>query len=693
MTKPWRRSATPGADLHRRRRALLLPALFLIVGASLATGAGRPDAALAGPPGSGWPGGTWKPYPPMYGSTTVTNVPIVMSDGVTLVADVSYPTDLTSGARAAGRFPVLLTQNPYVCDTPQGATALAGAPDFFVSRGYIWVMVCVRGTGRSGGDFLFFGQGRVAQDGVEMINWAASGLDGSNGVVGLTGCSFLGFTQLFSAALLQPNSPVREIAPFCTGASTYREDQMGEGMPTQTINLRAAGFFALIGAKGGAWGSEYYANVISGGPDAYFGPLAKSQEAGDVAAAIVRAGIPALLWSGWADIYALQSEELYAYFQNAYFGRPAFSPMKPGEPTTGRYQIVEGPWGHGGGIDQNLQLEWFDTWLKGQPTGMAETGTPMHLWDETAQHWINTASVPMTTGYTPYYLGAGTFAPALPTSAGSSTLLWAQPSLPGATLSYDSPPLVAGATLAGPIGARIYASSSNTNLELIATLIDVAPGGGTAKLTSGSIIGSLANQDPARAWYDGQGRPVRPYGTFDQDRYLTPGQVRPFDFWISPRIATIAPGHSLRLQLSTQSPPDICAAILGTDPCTPTVPQQKTLPGGTYTIAFSPATPSLINLPLLPLNHFASAGNGPVPLDWGGVGATGVAPVPTAPAGTGSSGSAASSASAAPTSGLAVTPFSGGPEHGLPVLPIGVLLVTATLLAAAWTLTRRRDRL
>ncbi|GAC1574292.1 MAG: CocE/NonD family hydrolase [Candidatus Dormibacteria bacterium] len=612
-----------------RTARLLAGVILSVLGASLI----GPGAVLADPaPGSGWPGGVWKPYPASYASTMVTDVPVVMSDGVSLIADIEYPADPGTSTRAAGTFPVLLTQNPYLCQTPPSSSSPLNLPhDYFVQRGYIFVTVCVRGTGRSGGEFTFFGTGRVAQDGVEMVNWAAHTLAGSNGKVGLTGCSFLGFTQLFAAALLQPNSPVKEIAPFCTGASTYREDQMGEGMPTQTINLRAAGFFALIGQKGGVWGANYYQNVISGGPDAYFGDLAKSQEAGDIATAIVHAGIPALLWSGWADIYALQSEELYAIFQNAYFGRPAYAPIKPGDKTTGRYQLVEGPWGHGGGIDQNLQLEWFDTWLKDQATGITSTDTPMHLLDETGQQWINAGSVPMTESYTPYYLGpGGTFSPVVPSAAGTDPIVWAQPTAAGATLTYDSPPLAAGATLAGPIGARIYASSSNTNMELIATLFDVAPDGTATKLTHGSVIGSLAAQDPNRAWYDRAGLPTRPYARFDKDRYLTPGEVRPFDFWISPRIDTIKPGHALRLQLSTQTPPDVCAGILGTDPCTPTAPQQQSLPGGAYTINYSAAARSLINLPLLPLNHFKSAGTGPIPRDWGTLAATdsGVAVTP-----------------------------------------------------------------
>ena len=600
---------TATARLRAASLVLLLAALITIPGMSWAQ--------------ASWPGGTWKPYPAAYGSTKVTHLPIKMSDGITLIAAVSYPTDLATGARAAGKFPVLLAQNPYsqalladrTCDSLTGGRNLSGN-DYFVTRGYIFVSVCARGTGTSGGDFEYFGTGRVAEDGKEMVYWAADKLEGSSGVIGLTGCSYLGFNQLFTAAVLPKNSPVKAMAPFCAGAEQYREANMGSGLPTQTINLRATIFYDIIGKQGGDWGSSSFKNISEGGEYAYYGDYWKRSTPGPLVSRIVEADIPALLWSGWADQYALGAQELYAYFQNAYFGRPVYSPMKPGDRATGRYQIVVGPWGHGGGIDRNLQLEWFDTWLKGQDTGMANTGTPMHLWDATAQHWINTASFPMTADYTPYYLGpGGTFTSARPTGAGSNPMVWAQPTVAGSTLSYTSAPFAGGATLAGPIGARLYASSSNTNIVLIATLFDVAPDGTATKLTSGYVLGSLAEQDPQRAWSDQRGLPIRPYGVFDKDRYLTPAEVKAFDFWISPRVATIKSQHALRLVLSTQTLQADCAKSVGVDPCYPTASQRQSLPG-TYNVVFSPSMPSLINLPLLPLNAFKPRGGGAIPLNW-----------------------------------------------------------------------------
>lgn len=590
---------------------------WLLAGVVAVCGAAEVSAQTA------WPGGKWQPDPAHYGSQTVAEVPVRMSDGVELIATVLYPTDLATGARAAGRFPVILAQNPYSQAMNPGRTCESntrGASpgnEFFVTRGYIYVSVCTRGTGKSGGEFEYFGTGRVAQDGKEMVYWAAEKLAGSNGMIGMAGCSYLGFTQLFTAALLPKGSPVKAMAPFCAGTEQYREANMGAGLPTQTISLRATIFYTIIGKAGGDWGSRSYKNISDGGEYAYYGDYWKRSTPGILAADIAASDIPTLLWTGWEDQYALGAQELYTYLQNAHFGRPVYGPMKPGDATTGRYQIVVGPWGHGGGINDNLQLQWFDTWLKGKDTGMADTATPMHVWDATAKQWTNGSSFPMTANYSPYYLGPrGTLSPGAPTADGSNAVDWAQPTAANSSISYTSAPFAAGATLAGPIGARLYASSTGSNLVLIATLFDVAPDGKATRLTSGYVVGSLSQQDGSRAWSDARGLPIRPYGVFDKDRYLTPGQVQPFDFWISPRLASIEPNHSLRLVLSTQTLEADCAAKnIGVDPCYPTATQKKSLPG-TYNVHFSPAAPSLINLPLLPLNAFTHRGGGPIPLVW-----------------------------------------------------------------------------
>jgi predicted acyl esterase len=565
----------------------------------------------------------WEPRPETYGDMTVPNVSVPMDDGVALVGDVMYPTDPVTGARATGRFPVLLTQNPYTCQTTAGNTGPVGTlgpgttgTSYFVRRGYILASICVRGSGRSGGSWEFFGS-REQQDGVALVDWAAHRLEGSNGVIGLTGCSYLGATQLFTAGALPPGSPVKAMLPSCWGAETYREAVFSGGMPTQSLNyFRATA--ALMGPSQGPFGLELANEIALGGARAYRGDWWKARDTAPMTKRIVDNGIPALLYSGWNDLFAQGAMELYSQFQNASAGRAVDAPMAPGQRATGRYQVIVGPWAHATSIDPAIALRWFDTWLRRDPTGMAATTAPMHLHQLGSADWINTDRYPMVSRYTPYYLrDGGALTSTAPTAAGSDTIAYTQPSAPAGTLTYTTPPFAAGATLAGPISAKLYAGASGTNLNLITTLSDVAPDGSATELTAGSLVGSLRALDTPRSWLDSAGANIRPYGRYTADEPLVPGKDYALTFRILPRVAQLSPGHALRLAITTQTPVADCAGALGTDPCFPTAPQAGTLPG-TYTVQRAPALRSAVNLPLLPYRSFPpDGGTGPQPADLG----------------------------------------------------------------------------
>ena len=121
--------------------------------------------------------------------------------------------------------------------------------------------------------------------------------------------------------------------------------------------------------------------------------------------------IPAYLVGGEFDIFQRGEPINYAELQNAWDHRSATAPMRPGQRTTGRYQLIDGPWEHLNGSSVNvdpLELEWFDTWLKHERTGMARTRTPLHYYDLGSGRFDETTTYPFT-GATPtrLYLGAG----------------------------------------------------------------------------------------------------------------------------------------------------------------------------------------------------------------------------------------------------------------------------------------------
>ena len=257
---------------------------------------------------------------------------------------------------------------------------------------------------------------------------------------------------------------------------------------------------------------------------------------------------------------------------------------------------------------------------------MANTTQPLHVHELLSNNWVSTSAYPVAPSYKQYYLAAeGVMSRTVPAVPGQENILWAQPGS-GSMLQYDGPVLKHGATLAGPMSASFYASSTKANLELIATVELVGADGTVTPISSGAVLGSLATNDPERSWVDKKGVPVKPYGKYVADKYIRAGSIKKYDFLISPRFVAIPAGSKLRLVVTTQTPSQVnngvfdpppansqCSPILGTDPCFPTMPQVASLTGNAVSLYFGPTHRSSLNLPLLKANCFRPQGNTSLP--------------------------------------------------------------------------------
>jgi predicted acyl esterase len=587
----------------------------LLVASSLAVATNQPARAA-----TPYPGGTWQPGPEQYGVAAERLHMVPMDDGKNMRADVFYPTN-ADGTPASGPFPVVITRTSYSANLAV-TNNVENAEEYWVKRGYIVVQADQRGTGLSdGAEWDVYGT-RDGKDGAALAFWAAK-LPHSNGNVGLFGCSSMGITQLATAIELGrtygTNHPVKAMIPGCITGGLYRDTYFDNGIPGLTVPLAVAepaaspthyAQYPLENRQPRLQAEE----IMAGGDMAYERDFWKQRKMEDGAAAIVRSGIPALVYVAWGEGGHIAGLDLYAQLQNAAAGRDPFGPMAKNQPVTGRYQLFIGEGAHGCCLnDRGVQLQWFDHWLKGEDTGLAlNTKTPMHLQELGGGHrYVNASTYPFTRRYTK-----------LPFGTGTDSLVWA----PGQSASYESAAYPAGATLAGPISATVYATSTNQNIELGGALYDVAADGTATEISHGSVVGSLADYDPARSWKDDAGNVIRPYALFDWDRYKAIGQAHRYDINIAPKLYSLAPGHTLRFTLVSQWGPDVCAGSGGIGPapygCVPTAPQVRSLTGGRYTID---RDRSFVNLPLLPYDHFKTVASGTtptsdgtvVPLDWG----------------------------------------------------------------------------
>src|SRR3990170_4256181 len=169
---------------------------------------------------------------PQYRVKEEKNLLVAMRDGVRLAIDIYRPD-------GEGRFPALLAMSPYGKDvqklkSPVGPLSPvrgnggqeAGDTDYFVTRGYVHVIVDSRGSGDSGGEYPFYGL-QEHQDGYDMVEWIAA-QPWCDGNVGMLGMSYFGTLQFLVAAQNPPH--LKAIFPYEAHTDLYRHQFYHGGM-------------------------------------------------------------------------------------------------------------------------------------------------------------------------------------------------------------------------------------------------------------------------------------------------------------------------------------------------------------------------------------------------------------------------------------------------------------------------------
>lgn len=622
--------------------ALLSTLLTTLLSAVLSVGLLAPSGPAVAAPGES----DWQPGPELYGHVVTTDVPVEMSDGRVLRAAIYTPTALGTDQPAAGEFPVILVQTPYGKSVSQ--VGVGAVPPYLVHRGYLGVVVDVAGTGGSEGQSMLFGQ-QEAEDGAELVEWAAE-LPGSDGNVGTLGGSYLGIDQVFTAAEVGPDSPLKAIFPIVTAVDPYRDLFVAGGIVNMESSLGLiAGYFGLrtftplVERAGDPLDAlrlvleHALAGIpfeLTTGLDAvlqrgrtYDGPYWQERAPQRVLQQVVDNGVPAYIVGGQYDVFQRGEPLLYSGLQNAFSGRSVWQPMAADQQATPRYQLLTGPWDHGNagaGLDlDRIQLQWFDHWLKGRDTGIVDTETPLHVVDTNGGSYDLSGYPDRRVTPTAYHLQPGSgLAPALPASdTGATKVAWK-----GVTLScsrslnqwgagafravyeqcsrhpfltmpqpgdahFDTAVLDDDLRLAGPIGLRLQATSTRPEAMFVVTLQDVAPDGRVTDITAGALLGSARALDESKSWPGADGvlqLPFHPH-TRQAEQRITPGEVTRYDVELRPAYTTVPAGHRLRLLVQTGDLPHLLP------------PPMKLLQllGGVYGIQTNRLTPSTLSLPVL----------------------------------------------------------------------------------------------
>jgi uncharacterized protein len=606
-----------------------LVAWFVVLAALVA-----PSPAQAAPEAAGW-----EPRPATYpGTVKQTDLAIPMSDGVVLRGDLELPAD-ANGEPVDGRFPVIVTITAYNKSAGSFSGGLTGgSPSYLVQRGYAQLTVDARGTGSSEGQWAAFSR-RENKDAGEIVEWAHSRKrEWSNGRVGMSGPSYLGISQIFAAGS-RPRG-LKAIFPQVPAADVYRDVVASGGQvdvgfiplwlglvtgtgaipPAVTATDPQSGFGAFVDhlTAAATFTLPLVLDAITGGDAAYDGRFYRDRSPERV---IDRVQVPTFLVGGEFDIFQRGTPLLFENLEQRDV------PVK----------MIIGPWNHLEGssaadIDQaghgtlgELQLRWFDHYVRGLPDPTLDSDIPPITYYEQgsgtwthARQWMGDqhAETFRLSGSAAAGGGIGlltrdkavdgrAIVPPVPVSGlcTRSTAQW-MAGLPSTALAglpcwednapndksgvvFQTEPLTSPLRLRGPINARLHTSSPSGDGMLSVSVSDVAPDGTVTRLTGGwQVISHRALNRQRSRYLDG--KLIQPFHPFTREarKPLGTGEVAPVDVEIFPTAARLAPGHRLRIAIQAFDVPHLLAPV-------PDLP--ATL--APLTVRTGPQWPSVLTIP------------------------------------------------------------------------------------------------
>jgi putative CocE/NonD family hydrolase len=406
------------------------------------------------------------------------DVRIPMRDGVELLADVYHPGK--DGKPVEGRWPVILVRTSY--NKEVRPVSFIPNQDYFVERGYVFVIEDVRGRYKSTG--RFYHGIYEEKDGFDTIEWIAK-QPWCNGKIGMTGVSYLAAVQ--QAAAVSGTTHLSSMFHIQAPLSYYQNGVRRGGAFIQMVVPIAFLFAstsreanedpvlkkALTDAamKGPEWFKRWPFDrgktSLSRVPederfliDTWVHPdydnYWKDTALWEPNLRIDRwADVPAQYVGGWYDLY--RENEFYS----------TLAPLKKSP-----IRLLMGPWAHGtygsstlGDVDfgpeaalssatqLELQLRWFDQTLKGLDTGIL-SDPPVRIFVmgggdgrrggagrlRHGGHWRSESTWPLPdTKFTDYYLhDSNSLSPAAPTESESANSYFYDPKDPVPTVGGAS---------------------------------------------------------------------------------------------------------------------------------------------------------------------------------------------------------------------------------------------------------------
>jgi len=509
--------------------------------------------------------------PPRFNSLEVDyDVEVPMRDGVVLFADVYRPKGVE------GPLSTILIRAPYGKQEPYIFLPAQGR--FWARRGFAFVAQDVRGKYASARDAGFVHSVHELEDGYDTLEWIAK-QPWSNGSVGQTGESYMGYTSLASVASKHP--ALKCIAPGMTSTDWTITDYQ-QGVPA----LKASGGWYL-GLDAEAYQDTEKVNYWdlplaalgknAGVKDTMFMEWLKNPRGELVIKADLRphldgVNIPILHYAGAYD--------------NILGGSLQFWEMMQQGPAAKEQWLLLGPWDHEMTPDTTHRVgripigdrastslmdksyAFFQYCLNGVETELSR-GPRIHFFTVGENRWRQARTWPPETarmrelhfasdGDARTASGSGrlqdrvpeegegdrfVYDPANPVALTTTYSPWTiAQDLPDRKvlegrediLFYHTAPLETDLNVTGPIKVVLYASTSAVDTDFTATLVDLNPDGYAHQVQQGIIRAS---------YRDGM----------DERKLLEPGRIYEYeiDLWATSYL--FRQGHRLRVEVSSSN--------------------------------------------------------------------------------------------------------------------------------------------
>ncbi|MFN3208060.1 MAG: CocE/NonD family hydrolase [Roseovarius sp.] len=528
----------------------------------------------------------------------IEHLEIPMPDGTRLAARIWMP----EGSEAQP-VPAILEFIPYRKNDKTLERDHARAP-WLAAQGYAYVRVDLRGTGESEGLMTDEYTETELQDGCDVIAWiAAQGW--CDGGVGIVGISWGGFNGLQLAALRPP--ALKAVVTICSTDDRYADDIHYMGGTLLGDHLSWASVMFGINTLppdpahvGDRWRAMWEERLDGSG--LWLENWVRHQtrddfwKHGSVCENFADIEVPVYAVSGWADGYC----------------RAVFRLV---ENLKGPVKGLVGPWSHryphlgapGPAIDWlTEEVRWWDQWLKGRDTGIADEpplrlflqdhAIPQIRYDTREGVWIDEPSWPSPNidraefGLTSDG-GLGTDGPGAalairsPLWVGRHGGKWCSYGLAGdqpgdqrredaGSLCFETAPLTEDRHLVGDPNLTLTFSVDRPVAQVALRLMDVAPDGAATRVSYGLL--NLTHRDSHEA-----------------PEHLVPGQTYTARLPMKHVAQTFRAGHRIRLGLSTSyfpiawPAPEPVTLTVHTGESTLVLPIRKDTPKGVD--AFGPA--------------------------------------------------------------------------------------------------------